>query len=336
MFGLRAGPEVRAQSPGAVLEGRGTATAALGGISNGQATQFGIPLSLSSGVRFADGETEGTFESGGEFTSVGKRFGFRSSVRIATQLGTTNGGYAGVRGGPVLMLQAPRNGKAAPSITLEALAAVGTGGDIEGSGLFGACLSLDLDAYSDFKLKIPSGRPFRCEDGSTWRAHAQLGRRRSPTLGRQLCSVEREQLGLSYLEDGLDEHASVPAFERLALELAAHGAPRSLIARARAAADDELRHARTCFALATAYLGRDVAVPSLRQPQVRQARALAEIAHECLVDGCIGEAAAAQVVLERARSARAPSERHALARIASEEHGHAQLAADIVAWMQAG
>ena|GEM_PF-7066708 len=160
------------------------------------------------------------------------------------------------------------------AITLEGFIGAGTGGDLEGAGLFGACLSIDLDYYSRFDL--PHGRPFRCDDGSTWRGRARLGRRRSASLGRLLPPAERERIGLAYLDDALDEHASVPAFERLAVELALHRAPRSLVARALGAAAEEIRHARTCFALAAAYLGRDIRAPSLPYPGVRRARALPE------------------------------------------------------------
>jgi hypothetical protein len=329
---MRAGPEVRAQSPGAVLEGRGTFAMGLGSASGEHGNQLGIPLSLSGGSRLNGGDGEGTFESGFEYTNVGERFGFRAGARIGTQLGKTSGGYVGLRGGPVLMLKPPRDDHASPAITLEGLAAIGSGGDVEGGGLFGLCLSVDLDHYSGFKLNLPHGRPLRCADGGPWRGRARLGRRRSALLGRELASAERERMGLSYLEDGLDEHASVPAFERLAWELAEHGAPRSLIERARAAAAEEIRHARTCFALAAAYLGRDVRAPELPYLRERRARPLPEIAAESWWDGCIGEGGAAQVVLTRAAAALHAAERRALRGIARDERGHARLAADVVAW----
>ncbi|HEX2873937.1 MAG TPA: hypothetical protein VHP33_21930 [Polyangiaceae bacterium] len=54
--------------------------------------------------------------------------------------------------------------------------------------------------------------------------------------------------------------------------------------------------------------------------------------NECWSDGCIGEAAAAEIVLDRARAATEPAERRALHAIAADEHGPARLAADVVAW----
>jgi hypothetical protein len=43
------------------------------------------------------------------------------------------------------------------------------------------------------------------------------------------------------------EAASIVAFDRLARELDAHGAPAELVAEARRAKTDEVRHARTLF-----------------------------------------------------------------------------------------
>ena len=329
---MRVGPEAAVLPTGAAIGGRGTFAFGIGSASGDQGTQLAIPISGSASARFDNGKGEGAFESGVEYTSVGSRFGFRGGVRVGSQLGQTSGGYLGIRGGPVLMLRQVKEGQTTPALTLEGLLGVGTGGDVKGGGVFGACLSFDLDFYSKFNLNLPHGRPLRHDDGSTWRATVRLGRRRSAALGQQLTPAERERVGLSYLEDGLDEHASVPAFERLALELAQHRAPHALIARARAAATEETRHARSCFALATAYLGRDVQVPNLPHTRIRRARSLLEIARESWWDGCIGEAAAANVVLARATQARDSSERQALRGIARDEQGHARLAADVVAW----
>lgn len=333
--GLRGGPEVRAQPGGAALEGRGTLNVSFPSTEDGSYGYLGIPLSVSGGANLSSGRAEGTFEWGVELGGFGQKYGFRGSVRRGWHLSPEGGGYVALRGGPMLVLEPPSlyNSRAdsTASLTLEAMTALSTEGDL--NPMAGLCLTLDLDAtLVSSKLNIPSGRPFRCDDGSSWRASARLGRRRSPALGRELGAAERERIGLSYLEDGLDEHASVPAFERLAQELAAHAAPRVLVARALAAAAEEVRHARTCFSLAEAYLGRDVMVPGFPTLGSVRPRDLAQVMGECLLDGCVGEAAAAEVVLERARATAEPTERRALRAIAVDERGHAQLAADIVAW----
>lgn len=64
------------------------------------------------------------------------------------------------------------------------------------------------------------------------------------------------------------EAASVHAFERLARELDAHAAPQELIAAARAAVLDEMRHARTAGRLARRFgaNARAPEVPALGAP----------------------------------------------------------------------
>ena len=89
------------------------------------------------------------------------------------------------------------------------------------------------------------------------------------------------------------EAASVPAFERLSAELALHGAPSALVARALEARDDERRHAALVVALARRYGAERGAVRRSALP-LRSLRAVAE---ENGVEGCVHETFAA--LLER-------------------------------------
>jgi rubrerythrin len=124
------------------------------------------------------------------------------------------------------------------------------------------------------------------------------------------------------------EAASVPAFERLAGELADHGAPRRLVAAARAAARDEVRHAARLGALAIARGVRPA--PVVVRP--RRARSLAAIAVENAVEGCVRESYGAIVARRQAAAARDGEVRAAMARIAPDEARHAVLAHAIDAW----
>jgi hypothetical protein len=129
-----------------------------------------------------------------------------------------------------------------------------------------------------------------------------------------------------WIADGRDEHASIAAFVRLARELQALGAPKSLVGRALSAAGDEVGHAAMCFAMAGVPLevGRLSAEP--RPVRSREA-ALSRLAAESLIDGVEGEGAAAK------RAAGHSGEGEAIkARIAVEERGHAGLGGDIAAW----
>jgi hypothetical protein len=125
------------------------------------------------------------------------------------------------------------------------------------------------------------------------------------------------------------EAASVYAFERLAHELRAHGAPAALVERALRAADDEVRHAHVMAQL-TRERGGSV------QPARVQAlpvRTLAQIARENAVEGCVRETYGAVVGAWQAARARDLSLRTAMAPIAADEARHAQLSHDVHAWL---
>jgi hypothetical protein len=125
------------------------------------------------------------------------------------------------------------------------------------------------------------------------------------------------------------EAASVHAFERLATELLALGAPAALVVRARRAARDELRHARIVGRLAER---RGALVPPVRVGAPRPRDAVA-IALENATEGCVGEAFAALVARHQARHAAAPALRRSFERIARDEAAHAALAYDVDAWL---
>src|SRR5262249_20073191 len=105
-----------------------------------------------------------------------------------------------------------------------------------------------------------------------------------------LAPEARAALAAAWTRDGLGGDASVAAFGRLALELMAAGAPAELVTRAHQAALDEVRHARLCFALASAYAGAPVgpgAFPFAGSVEV--VADLAAIAARTAREGCIGE-----------------------------------------------
>ncbi len=126
------------------------------------------------------------------------------------------------------------------------------------------------------------------------------------------------------------EAASVDAFELLATELAAHGAPFALVRRARRAATDERRHARVVAALAARW-GRSV---QETRPAPHGSRSLMELARENVVEGCIRETYAALLAHTQAAQSSDPDVAAALARIAKDETRHGQLAWDVWAWTQ--
>ncbi len=127
------------------------------------------------------------------------------------------------------------------------------------------------------------------------------------------------------------EAASVPAFEVLAGELALHAAPAGLVARAGAAAFDEVLHARAVARLARAFGGR----LQWRRRQALPPRTLEAVALDNAVEGCVHETYGALVAHYQARAAADRRVRRLSAALARDEARHASLAWDIARWAEA-
>ena len=147
--------------------------------------------------------------------------------------------------------------------------------------------------------------------------------------GYAVATTEAETALAAHFALGAElEAASVHAFERLARELEAHGAPKGLSARARRAARDEIRHARVMRTFARK-LGADPVSPRHEPAPVRD---LEDIARENAVEGCVRETFGAAVATFQAEHATDPALRAAMARIADDETRHAALGWDVAAW----
>lgn len=197
---------------------------------------------------------------------------------------------------------------------------------------FGGCVISVIEALrgSDF-LKL--GRPYHV------RKRVRLGRRARGTGWHDqarpcvdgVSAWRRARLGEQWLAAARAEHASVPAFQRLEAQLVALQAPLELVHRCRAAADDEVRHARRCFAIARTYAGIDWTAGAL-PAAAAEAPQLTAVAVESLVDGCAGEGIAADLAQAGADEALDPVIRESLAMIARDEAVHAELAWDVLAF----
>ncbi len=177
------------------------------------------------------------------------------------------------------------------------------------------------------------GRPYRT-DGVVYVSDAAkradwCGPQQPRVLG--LAPSERVELAEAWLADGLAEHASIPAFGRVAVELAAHGAPPELLLRCAEAMADEVRHAQACFALASAYAGRPHGPGPVAAPP-RPVPGLVELAVETFREGCVGESLAAGRAAVQLTQASDPAVRGVLAMIVADETRHAELAWDILRW----
>jgi len=124
------------------------------------------------------------------------------------------------------------------------------------------------------------------------------------------------------------EAASVVAFERLACELEAHGAPQSLVEAAKVSARDEVRHARLIGLIARAHEGELVELEVDALPP----RSLEEIALENATEGCVRETYGALVGAYQAEHAREPALAQAMLAIAEDEARHAALSHHVYSW----
>jgi hypothetical protein len=134
------------------------------------------------------------------------------------------------------------------------------------------------------------------------------------------------------------EAVSVHAFQRLERELAAHGAPPSLLRDARRARRDEIRHTAMTARLARS---RGASPQVLRLPESplqahakagQAVRSLFEMALENAVEGCVRETYGAVVGLVEAQTSPDASLRRAMRSIAADECRHAELAWAVHAW----
>lgn len=141
----------------------------------------------------------------------------------------------------------------------------------------------------------------------------------------------RTSIGALFAEMAHLEAASVVAFERLARELSAHGAPDALVRRARRAAADEVRHAAVASRWGEHFGGS--ALPLEMEP-VAEVRSLVEVACENAAEGCVHETWGAIVTTLQALRASDVAVRADLARIARDERRHADLAHDVARWAE--
>jgi hypothetical protein len=141
--------------------------------------------------------------------------------------------------------------------------------------------------------------------------------------------AETQSLGAFFARVAHLEAASIHAFVRLSRELAAHGAGQSLVRRARAAARDEVRHARQMSRLARRYGAQ---VPRVELEPLR-GRSVFELALENEVEGCVRETFGAVVALWQAEHAATAELRELFAGIARDETEHAELAWQLRAWL---
>ncbi|MFO7563867.1 MAG: ferritin-like domain-containing protein [Enhygromyxa sp.] len=189
----------------------------------------------------------------------------------------------------------------------------------------------------DWMEMCPGGRPLLDQGrpqlaslraGAGWTA--ALPKLDRPAIAR-LPAEQREAIAKAWLLDAQMEHSSIASFARARRELAAVGAPPSLLRGCKRAAADERRHARICFGIAAAYQAPALEPASLGRPPLRPG-GLERVAIDTFIEGCVGETVAAACVRRAASEARDPALAQLLHGIADDEAEHAALAWQTLAW----
>lgn len=330
---MRAAEKTTVTRGDAALQGEVNLTGGIGSADK-ETIYVGVPLTLAVGSRVPGAATILHFESGmeGQGGFSESRWGYRVGLRFGGALVGPSGAYVGLRAGPTLALAKSESSKGAqtlPMLSLEGIANQTFSGDSSGYPTFGGVLSFGLDFYSGFNMRIPSGRPLREASGVAVEAPVRKGAAWSAStvpMVRHLSRAERQRLGEAWLAEARTEHASIASFSTLALSLLAIGAPPELVEGAHRAALDEARHARLCFAVASAYLDAELEPgPLPMERAMGPDPSLARLALASLVEGAFGEGVAAALCRARAKCAGDPAIRRVLTTLARDEAAHAKL-----------
>jgi hypothetical protein len=156
-----------------------------------------------------------------------------------------------------------------------------------------------------------------------------IGGRRPDGL-RDVSVDAQDEVGRYFAHLAHLEAASVIAFERMAIELERFVAPGGLVRRSRAAARDEIRHAKMTAKLAVEHNG---CVPPVMVAAAAK-RSRVEFAAENMVEGCVLETYGALLASFQGVAATDARVRAAMRTIAADETGHAELAWDVAMWAE--
>jgi hypothetical protein len=182
--------------------------------------------------------------------------------------------------------------------------------------------------YTRYLLKVSAtGELTELRSAIAAEEGACIGRRPEGLVAGDVMACD--PLGAFFARHAQLEAASVHAFERMIAELLCHGAPSELVAGARAAREDEVRHARLIGNLARSY-GADVPCVRVEAPANRS---LLAMAIENAAEGCVRETWGALVGTFQAQRASAPDVAAALLEIAADERRHATLSWRVAAWL---
>lgn len=180
------------------------------------------------------------------------------------------------------------------------------------------------------------GRPF-VVNGERRRATVETGSGWKTALAPDLSRLDQGQLaklGEYWAGMGREEHAGVGSFARFVLQLLALGAPADLVQEATRAMNDEIEHAKLCFGVASAALGRAVGVGALEIENCLEGSSDPwTILQATVVEGCVGETSSAAIAARARGRCTDACIATVLDRIVADESRHADLAWKFSEWV---
>ena len=157
-----------------------------------------------------------------------------------------------------------------------------------------------------------------------------IGRRPVGLRAAEGSAASASAVGAFFANVARLEESAVAAFDVMIDELLALGAPDALVAAAREAREDEVRHVDSMGAIARRY-GADPLRPVI---DAAPARTAFEIALENAVEGCVRETFGAVVGAHQAERASDPAIAEAMQVVAEEEIRHAELSWALAGWLE--
>ena len=158
---------------------------------------------------------------------------------------------------------------------------------------------IDSDGHSLVASTIFSNE---CGETSSWLGETSAFAHEAESMESVANMTNQLSLGEKWARNALGEHASVASFAAFSVALMTNHAPSDLVEDSLKAALDEVRHAKTSFAIASELLGKGVSPGPLPPSNHQFNRDLTALAISVAKEGCIDEtlsalAAAAEVEL---------------------------------------
>ncbi len=189
------------------------------------------------------------------------------------------------------------------------------------------CCYVEFHSCENRTIQIMEGRALRA-DGEVQRPRTSERRgNTSRVAGKWMGKWMRK-----WMRAAENEHASIATFARLTLELLALGAPMELVLGCQQAGAEEVTHAQEAYALLSSFAGEELHALPFAEACAPIVPDVLRLARETLLDGCVGETAAALVAMRDAELERDPAVKAVLHRVARDESSHAELAFKLLAW----